>query len=96
MATYKELYELSTNGELTNKIISGIAVAAHDIVGEAAPSVPRKTWATEALTSPESKLKDMVWYMLGDNKTLSVAQILSAADSAILAAINAAVDNIVE
>lgn len=92
MASYLEIYELSGDGNIVNKVTAAVAVAAHGILNEQSPTAPRKAWAEAAIIDPTSKTKEMIWYLLADNVSASKATILAANDAAILAAVDEAVD----
>lgn len=91
MATYAEVSEIINDGGLNNKVTSGIALKAHDILNEASPTAPRKQWAEEAIINPTSKVREMLWYMITDNISSTKAQILNASDQAIYDAVTEAV-----
>lgn len=92
MATYLEIYELSGDGTILNKVTTAVAKKARDILNEAAPSTDRKAWADAAITDPFSKTREMIWYVLADSISLTKAQILAATDASILTAVGTAVD----
>jgi hypothetical protein len=94
MATYAELRDLLRDGRLTPKIQTAIAVKAHAIMQEATPSAERLAWASAALPPTQDAAEKMLAYALAANKALTAAQILSASDAALQAAIDEAVDKL--
>ena len=95
MATYVELFELANNNVLRTRIAAAVAVQA-DVVRLEAPAVfnhvNRLLWAKRAFADPEAVAKEMTWALLAQNRTAAVTQITEAADTAVLAAVAAAVD----
>jgi hypothetical protein len=95
MATYTELYDLSNNSALKNKIAVAVVIAANTIRGEAGATTNhanRLIWAASALANPGAEADRMLWGALAQNSGLTVAQITNAADSALQTAVNNAVD----
>lgn len=95
MATYTELFALRANDDLRNKIAVACIVAAETIRGEAVNTVNhanRLIWAKAVFADPINEASRMLWAILAQNKVLTVAQITSAADTAIQTAVNNAVD----
>lgn len=95
MASYLELYELQTNSNLRNKITTAIRIASKDILDEVTPVTARVDWAKEALGNPESKLQEMMGYMLAVNAGAEKTAIESATDSSILANVYTAINNLI-
>lgn len=94
MATYTEIYNLASNSDLIAKVTSAIAIAAEEIRAEdvATPNHDNRVrWAVRALQNPDGEARKMMWILLAQNSTLTQAQILGAADSAIQTAVDSAV-----
>lgn len=95
MATYLELYALQSNDGLRNKLAVACIVAAEAIRTEAentANHANRLVWAKAAFADPVGEAKRMMWAILAQNKTLTVAQITGASDEAIQTAVGNAVN----
>ena len=95
MATYTELYDLSNNSALKNKIAVAVVIAANMIRTESdqtANHVNRLLWAKGALENPLGEASRMLWGALAQNSGLTVAQITGATDAALQTAVNNAVD----
>ena len=95
MATYAELYDLRSDDELKNKIVVAVVVKAQTILELASPTTAQVAWASEAIDGPIQKATSLMNYVLAANKALTVAQIQAAADSAVQANVDAAVDKII-
>lgn len=91
MATYLELYELSENGLVRNRVTAAVAILARTIFNEAAPTAPRKAWAQEAILDPASKTREMIWYLLAENVSFTKDQIIAGTDAATLTGVTNAV-----
>ena len=94
MATYVELRSLMRDGTLAPKIQVCLAIKAHAIMQEAAPSPGRLAWADAALPPSQSDAEKMLAYALAANKALTVQQILAASDASLQTVIDAAVDKL--
>lgn len=95
MATYAELYQLINNNDLLDKIQVAAIVAAHGIVGTQTPPAnqsQREKWAVQVFSSPRSVANKLVPFVLAANKGAATAQITGAADTAIQANVDAAID----
>lgn len=95
MATYVELYNLSSDSDFQDKVRVAVVVAANDIRNDVAPpanQAARLMWAAKVMRDPNLEAQRMIWAVLAENKGLSVAVILSAADASIQAAVDTAVD----
>lgn len=95
MATYAELYTLSSDPTLIAKVTTAIAVAAETIRTEEV-TVPNHTarvqWALRALFNPDGEARKIMWVLMAQNKTQSVATISAASDTAIQTAVDSAID----
>ncbi len=95
MATYTELYELRNNAALRNKVSVACVIASEAIRSESdqtANHANRLVWAKAVFADPEKESSRMLWAILAQNNSLTSAQITGAADSAILTAVNNAVN----
>lgn len=95
MATYAELITASTNATLRDKIRVACVVAAETIRTELS-SVPnhanRLLWAKRVFQRPEDAFEDMLWAVLAQNRSFTLAQITGATDASVQSAVDAAVD----
>jgi hypothetical protein len=96
MATYLELYDIGSNGNvpLLQKIAVACVIKANDIRQESSGTnlANRQKWAREVLADPSSKARQMLWAILGQNAAATVAQINAATDATILSAVASAID----
>lgn len=94
MATYEELYTLSSDSTLIAKVTTAIAVAAETIRTEedtVTNHAARVQWAIRALYNPDGEARKIMWALMAQNKTASTATILAASDAAIQTAVDNAV-----
>jgi len=95
MATYMELRQLFSDGDLKNKIEVACIVSAEAIRTELA-SVPnhdnRLLWAKAAFSNPNSIREQMLMALLAANKDSTVAAIQSVTDGALQTLVDEAVD----
>ena len=94
MATYSELFTLSNDASLRNKVTVALVIKAQALL-DTAPTAAEVTWSKEALENPKSKADDLLFYVLAANKGLSVSAIEGATDSAIQTNVDAAVGVII-
>jgi hypothetical protein len=95
MATYDELLLASENGPLGNRIRVACVIAAEAIrteAGATANHANRLIWAKAVFANPQHESARMLWAVLAQNKTFTLAQITGATDTAIQTAVNTAVD----
>ena len=95
MATYEELLKASEDGLLNKRVRVACIIAAEDIRSEniaTANHANRLTWAKGVFTNPNTEAQRMLWSVLAQNKSASLAAILAAGDNAVQSAVNAAVD----
>lgn len=86
MATYEELFAIFGNSELRNKVAVAASIVADDVINED-PGTPNHTnrllFAKLVLQNPLSRAEALTIAVVAANDTLTTAQILGAADSAI-------------
>jgi hypothetical protein len=97
MATYAELLVASENDTLKNKVRVACVIAAEKVRTAATPptnQAARLTWARKAFDPDQNAVvtKAMLWAILAQNATLTLAQITGASDAAVQTAVDAAVD----
>lgn len=95
MATYLELLGAQGNDTLRQKVMVACFVAAEAIRTEAGGTVNhanRLIWAKSVFIDPERAGNSMVWAVLAQNQSQTLANILAASDAAVQTAVNAAVD----
>ena len=94
MATFAELVTASANATLVEKIKIATLIAADGIRLEG-PDVAnhrdRVRWAAKVFTAPDTEATRMIWPVLIQNRTATLAQITGAADATVQNAVNAAV-----
>ncbi|SOD41320.1 hypothetical protein [Nitrosovibrio sp. Nv4] len=95
MATYDELLSASGNTALINKVRVAVVVAATDIMLEAetvANHVNRLAWAKTVFGDPAAAGLKMMWPVLAQNKSATLAVITGADDATVQTAVNSAVN----
>ena len=95
MATYLELFSAASDSDLQDKMVAATVIAAIDINNEltATPNhANRLIWAKQALSNPRAKAQEMLQAVIAINKSATLAQILTAADTAIQTNVDATVD----
>ena len=96
MATYQELFDLRRNQELLDKVSVAVFVAAETIFAEAGGETNhanRLIWAREASIKSRQMADVFMSPVLAANKSVTRANIISAADSAIQTNVDDAVDD---
>jgi hypothetical protein len=95
VATYPELLALAQNDDLRQRTRVAAVVAA-DVIRLEGSGVTNHTlrlaWAKRALEDPVAQGERLLWAVLAQNRALTAAQIVSATDSGLQTAVNAAVD----
>jgi hypothetical protein len=94
MATFAELVTASANATLVEKIKIATLIAADNIRLESpgvASHLDRVKWAAKVFTDPATEATRMVWPVLIQNRTATLAQITGASDAAVQTAVDAAV-----
>lgn len=95
MATYEELFDLNANDTLNNRVVVACVIAAESIRSEDAGTTNhanRLLWAADVLQDPKGESRRMLWAVLAQNSSNSVAQITGATDAQLQTAVNEAVD----
>lgn len=95
MATYKELFDLSSSDDLRNKVQVACIIAAETVRAESEAvnnHANRLKWAKAVFENPASMAKTMLWAILAGNSSATVSQIVNASDSAIQTKVTAAID----
>lgn len=95
MATYLELNDAMSDGNLFIKIKVASFIAAQAVAVESS-DVPnhahRITWAKQVYQNPENEARRMLSAVLAANQAAPIAAIKSATDAAVLSAVMAAID----
>lgn len=95
MATYIEIFDLASNAALRNRVTIACLVAAQAVVVENASTTNhanRLLWAKDVFVDPLGMGQKMLMACLAANAGLTVAQITSAADAALLTAVQNAIN----
>ena len=95
MATYPELFDLRTEGDLRNKIDVAVTIKAKDLIDLPTPTAEQIAWANEAIANSTAKVQALYNYVLAKNSAATVEQITSAADAVIQSHVNNAVDALI-
>lgn len=98
MATFAELVTASANATLVEKIKIATLVAADNIRLESsgvADHQARVKWAAKVFTDPDTEATRMVWPVLIQNRTATLAQLTGANDATVQSAVNAAVSVVI-
>lgn len=99
MATYTELYQVSSDAALIERATVAAAISAAGINDEPADTpyhALRKRWASSVLRNPSSAGMQLIWVLIAQNPTLTVEQITGATDTAVQAAVDAAISLFIE
>lgn len=94
MATYSELYNFKANPgypEWAGRVEFAISVSAETIAKDSQATTGKKDWAVRALAAPSTVRPGMEQYVLADNRSASVQQILEATDMQIQTNVDEAV-----
>jgi len=95
MASYLEIAKIKENasyGDFIAKLTVAVAIKAHAIAQLPTPAAEQIKWAKEALSGPHTKSKQIMGYVLADNNSLTIVQMMGAGDTAIQNNVNDAVD----
>jgi len=95
MATYDELLSAAEHPGLNNKIRVACVVAAETVRTEAGSTTNhanRMLWAKAVFLNPVTEAQRMLWAVLAQNKTATLAQITGATDATVQTAVNNAID----
>ncbi len=95
MATYKELFTLRGNVDLTQRIAVALTIAADGIRTEASSingHALRITWAEKMLNGIDGEARKALRFLLAANKSATVAQITGTTDTAIQTNVDAVVN----
>jgi hypothetical protein len=95
MATYTELLFANEDPDLKLKIKVACVVAAEQVRTEATSvtnHASRVVWAKKVFENPDAESSRMTWAVLAQNRASSLASILSATDSAVQTAVDAAIN----
>lgn len=95
MATYDELLLAAEDAGLNKKIRVACIIAAEairtEVVG-ATNHANRMLWAKAVFQNPPAEATRMVWAVLAQNRTATLAAIVGASDATVQTAVSAAVD----
>lgn len=95
MATYFELLTAAEDSNLNKRIRVACFIAAEVVrteAGTVANHANRLSWAKKVFENPDTEARRMVWAVLAQNASATLAAILGASDSTVQTAVNAAVD----
>jgi len=99
MATFAELVTASANSGLVEKIKIATLVSADNIRVEStgAPNhQARVRWASKVFGNPEAESTRMIWPVLIQNRSATLAQITGASDAAVQTAVDAALGIVIQ
>ena len=101
MATLKQLYDFvgsADSSDIRNKINAAITIKAMSIVNAAASTEAQNAWARQALGNPQAYeaivLNTAVANAQIGTPEITIEQIRDASDTAVQAAVNLVVDNL--
>lgn len=95
MATYAELLQAQSDNTLNLKIRVACIIAAEAVrTANPGPSnqAARLAWAKRVFEDPRKEGERMIWAVLAQNASATLAQITGASDATVQTAVNAAVD----
>ena len=95
MATYEELFRLSTEKEILNKVSVAAVVKSEGLISAASPTNSQITWANNTLSNPVGRAKILIHYVLAANKDSTEVQIREATDAAVQTNVDDAVDKMI-
>ena len=94
MASYVELHTLASNSTLRNRVAVACVIAANDIRTEdagTAKHTERLAWAKAVYASPVTEASRILWSVLAQNASASVATIEAAPDATVQTAVDNAI-----
>lgn len=95
MATYDELLQAAGDTGLINHVRVAVFVSATNIMTEAGTTTNhanRLLWAKTVFNDPAAAGLKMMWPVLAQNRTATLAQITGATDADVQTAVDAAVN----
>lgn len=95
MATYAEILTASSNDVLRQKVRVACVIAAEKIRTELTSVLNhtnRMAWSKAVFANPEAEGNRMVWAVLAQNASATLAAITGASDATVQNAVDAAVD----
>ena len=96
MATYAELLTIANTNDAFKQKVQVACVVACDVIRAEDAGIPnhaaRMSWARQTLQNPSAAAVQMVWAVLAQNRTFTVAQITGADDATVQTAVNSAVN----
>ena len=95
MATYLDLLTAAQNDALRQKIRVACLIGADTVRAESAATVnhaARLAWAKGVFENPVNAGEKMLWAVLAQNKSASLATILAASDAVIQTNVDATID----
>ena len=98
MATLSEIAAIKSDplwGSLQNKVRAACVIKAAAILNSATPTTSQVQWADSTLSSPTSSGDKVIYYVIATNSSATIAQIMGAADTAIQANVDDAVDKLI-
>ena len=95
MATYQELFDLSTETEIINKVATAGVIKAESLISAATPTSAEITWANNTLSNPVGRAKTLIHYVMAANKDSTSTVIRGASDSVIQGNVDAAADKMI-
>ena len=95
MASLQELRDLENDSDLQDKVWSATLIAATDLLASATPTDADRSWASFVLNDPLPEGRKCLRFILAENASSSVAQILGASDAQIQANVNQVVPDLV-
>lgn len=95
MATYEELFNLSTERDILVRVATACMVKAEGLITGASPTTAEIIWASNTLSDPMKRAKTLVNYALAVNKDSSAAAIRAATDATFQSNIDIAADKMI-
>lgn len=95
MATYEELFNLSTERDILVKVATACVIKAEGLITGASPTTAQITWASNTLSNPMGRAKTLVNYALAVNKGSSAAVIRAATDETFQSNVDVAADKMI-
>ena len=92
MATYEELHDLRNDARLRSQVEVAATVKAAEFLDDANATAAEIEFAQKVLENPSRTADQIVYYVLAENKSATVAQIQGASDSTVQTNVDTAID----
>ena len=91
MATYSEIYDISSNSSIRNKIAVAVIKKAQSLLDGATPTTAQVSFSNKAFINPIPEADKIFNYILAANSSATKSQIESSSDAVIQTNVDSAV-----